>query len=187
MVERLASNWWAVALRGALAIVFGALAFAWPGITADVLLAFFGAYALVDGLFTAVAAFRAPEGYKHWWALLVEGVSGVAAGVLAFVWPGITALVLLYLIAAWAVVTGVFEIAAAARLRKLISGEWLLALGGVLSVLFGLMLVAWPGAGAFAVLWLIGAYAVLFGVLLMALGFRLRGRGARLVEIRAVA
>ncbi len=187
MIAVFTSNWWALVLRGLVALLFGVLTFVWPEISLTALVMLFGAYALVDGLFTAVAAFRAPEGYKHWWALLLEGVFGVAAGVLAFVWPGITALVLLYLIAAWALVTGVFEVAAAVRLRKLISGEWLLALSGALSVLFGVMLVAWPGAGALAVLWLIGAYAVLFGVLLMALGFRLRGRGARLVEIRAVA
>lgn len=105
---------------------------------------------------------------------------------LAFVWPNVTALVLLYLIAAWAVVTGIFEIATAIRLRKVISGEWLLALGGILSVLFGLLLVGWPGAGALAVLWLIGGYAILFGLLLMTLGFRLRGWGARRIEIHAV-
>jgi uncharacterized membrane protein HdeD (DUF308 family) len=187
MIAVFTSNRWALVLRGLVALLFGIVTFVWPEVSLTALVFLFGAYALADGLFTAVAAFRAPEGYRYWWALLLEGVFGVAAGVLAFVWPGITALVLLYLIAAWAVVTGVFEIAAAVRLRRLISGEWLLALGGVLSVLFGVMLMAWPGAGALAVLWLIGAYAILFGALLMALGFRLRGRRARLVEIRAVA
>src|ERR687886_144426 len=155
MVTVFTSNWWALVLRGLVALLFGILTFVWPEISLTALVFLFGAYALVDGLFTAVAAFRAPEGYKHWWALLLEGVFGVAAGVLAFVWPGITALVLLYLIAAWAFVTGVFEIVAAVYLRRLISGEWLLALGGVVSVLFGVMLAVWPGAGALAVLWLI--------------------------------
>jgi uncharacterized membrane protein HdeD (DUF308 family) len=108
-------------------------------------------------------------------------------GLLAFVWPGITALVLLYLIAAWAVVTGVFEIITAIKLRKEISGEWLLALSGIVSVLFAVTLVAWPGTGALAVLWLIGAYAIAFGVVLMALGLRLRKRGGRRIWIRAVA
>ena len=174
-------------LRGLVALLFGVLTFVWPGISLTALVFLFGAYAFVDGLFAVAAALRSPEGYKHWWALLVEGVFGVIAGVLAFAWPGITALVLLYLIAAWAVVTGVFEIAAAIRLRKYITGEWLLALGGALSVLFGVLLAAWPAAGALAVLWLIGAYAVLFGVLLIALGLKLRGSGARRIEIHAAA
>src|SRR5918911_1787 len=166
MIAVFTSNWWSLLLRGLVALIFGILTFIWPGISLTALVFLFGAYALVDGLFTVIAALRAPEGYRHWWALLVEGIFGTIAGVLAFVWPGITALVLLYLIAAWAIVTGVFEIAAAIRLRKVISGEWLLALGGVMSVLFGLLLMAWPGAGALAVLWMIGAYAILFGALL---------------------
>lgn len=187
MVYVLASKWWAVLLRGLAALLFGILTFVWPGISLTALVFLFGAYALVNGLFTVVAAFEAPQSYRHWWVLLLEGVFGVIAGVLSFVWPNITALVLLYLIAAWAVVTGAFEIAAAVRLRKVLTGEWLLALSGVLSVLFGALLAAWPGAGALAVLWLIGAYAVVLGVLLLTLAFKLRRRGARLVEIQAVA
>lgn len=187
MVIVLASKWWALLLRGLVALLFGILTFIWPGISLTALVLLFGAYALVDGLFTVIAALRAPEGYKRWWVLLLEGIFGIIAGLLAFVWPSITALVLLYLIAAWAIVTGVFEIAAAIRLRKEITGEWLLALSGVLSVVFGVLLVAWPGAGALAVLWLIGAYAILFGALLIALALRLRKWGARRVEIRAVS
>jgi len=177
MVVILAGKWWAVALRGLLALLFGIVAFIWPGISLAALVFLFGAYALADGIFTVITALRAPEGYRRWWVLLLEGVFGVTAGVLAFVWPGITALVLLYLIAAWAIVTGIFEIAAAIRLRKEITGEWLLALSGILSVLFGVLLLAWPGAGALAVVWLIGAYAIIFGALLIALGLRLRRWG----------
>lgn len=187
MVYVLASKWWALLLRGLVALIFGILTFVWPGISLTALVFLFGAYALVNGLFTVVAAFEAPHSYSHWWALLLEGVFGVIAGVLSFVWPGITALVLLYLIAAWAVVTGAFSIAAAVRLRKVMTGEWLLALSGVLSALFGLILAAWPGTGALAVLWLIGVYAVALGVILMALAFKLRKQGGRLVEIQAVA
>ena len=187
MVYVLASKWWAVLLRGLAALLFGALAFAWPGVSLTALVFLFGAYAFADGVFNVAAAFGAPRGYKNWWALLAEGLCGVAAGVLTFVWPGVTALALLYLIAAWAVVTGALEVAAAVRLRKVIAGEWLLALGGLLSVLFGVLLAAWPATGALAVLWLIGAYAFAMGVVLTALAFRLRRLGSNLLEVHAVA
>ena len=174
MVIVLARNWWALALRGLFAVLFGIMAFAWPGITLAALVLLYGAFALADGIFAIVAAVVGMPRGMPWWALLLEGVTGIAVGILTFFWPGITALALLYLIAAWALVTGVFEIAAAIRLRKEIQGEWLLALSGVLSVLFGLALVVYPGAGALAVIWLIGAYAIASGVLLIVLGFRLR-------------
>jgi uncharacterized membrane protein HdeD (DUF308 family) len=136
-----------------------------------------GAYAFVDGVLAVLAALRlhGDVGSERWWALLVEGLAGVAAGVLTFIWPSITALVLLYLIAAWAVVTGAFEILTAIRLRKEIANEWLLVLAGVASVAFGVLLAIQPGAGAVAVVWLIEAYAVVFGLLLLALAFRLHG------------
>jgi len=168
------SSWWALVLRGLAAIAFGVLAFVWPHITLTALVFLWGAYVLVDGLFAIVAGVKSYEENKRWWVLLLEGLLSVAAGVLAFVIPGITALVLLLLIAAWAIVTGAFEIGAAIQLRKYITGEWLLALAGVASVLFGFALLFNPNAGAIAVVWLIGAYALLFGVLLLALGFRLR-------------
>jgi uncharacterized membrane protein HdeD (DUF308 family) len=175
MVIVLARNWWALALRGLFGILFGITAFAWPGITLVSLVLLFGAYSLVDGVFNVIAAVRGgTRGGVPWWALLVQGLAGIAVGIMTFAWPGITALALLYLIAAWAVVTGVFEVVAAIRLRKEIRGEWLLALSGILSVLFGLSLVAWPVAGALAVVWLIGAYAFASGVLLLILAFRLR-------------
>jgi uncharacterized membrane protein HdeD (DUF308 family) len=168
-------NWWLLALRGLAAVVFGVLAFIWPRITLTALVFLFGAYALVDGAFAIVASIRAPKEFKRWWVLLLEGILSVIAGVLAFVLPGITALVLLVLIASWAIVTGIFEIVGAIQLRKQITGEWLLALSGVFSVLFGIVLLWNPIAGALAVVWLIGAYAIVFGVLMLALAFRLRG------------
>jgi uncharacterized membrane protein HdeD (DUF308 family) len=174
----LARNWWVLALRGLIALLFGVMALAWPGITLTVLVLLFGAYVLVDGVFAVVAALNAPKGYSRWWVLLVEGVVGVIVGALTFFWPAMTALVLLYFIAAWAIITGALEIAAAIRLRKAIGNEWLLVFGGALSILFGLMLMLMPVAGALAVVWLIGIYAVLFGVLLLALAFRLRKWGA---------
>jgi uncharacterized membrane protein HdeD (DUF308 family) len=182
MVVILARNWWALALRGIVAFLFGLLTFVWPRISVIVLVSLFGAYVMVDGIFAVVLALRrAQEGQRHWWSLLIEGLIGIAAGVLTFVWPGITALVLLYLIAAWAIVTGVFEIAAAIRLRKEIKGEWLLALGGIVSMIFGFALMVMPVAGALAVVWLIGIYAIIFGILLLALAFRLRGWSQRAV------
>ncbi len=170
-----AGSWWALVLRGIAAIAFGVLAFVWPAITLTALVFLWGAYALVDGAFAIAAGVKIHGENKRWWVLLLEGILSVAAGVLAFAIPGITALVLLILIAAWAIVTGVFEIAAAIQLRKYITGEWMLVLAGVASVLFGALLFLNPTAGALAVVWLIGAYAIVFGALLIALGIRLHG------------
>jgi len=168
------SSWWALVLRGLAAVVFGLLAFIWPNITLTALVFLWGAFALVDGLVAIVAGFKLHGEHKRWWILLLEGLLSVAAGIVAFVLPGITALLLLILIAAWAIVTGAFEIGAAIQLRKYITGEWLLALAGIASVLFGFALLFNPRAGALALVWLIGAYAVVFGILLIALGLRLR-------------
>ena len=174
----LARHWWALLLRGLFAVLFGVLAFIWPGLTLTVLVLLFGAYALADGLLAVVAALRAPAGDERWWVLLLEGVVGLIVGVLTFIWPAMTALALLYFIAAWAVVTGVLEVVAAVRRRRVISNEWLLILSGALSVLFGLVLMLMPVAGALAVVWLIGVYAIAFGLLLVALALRLRRLGA---------
>jgi uncharacterized membrane protein HdeD (DUF308 family) len=176
-VMHAADHWWAFALRGVAAIVFGILAFIWPGVTLAVLVLFWGAYALIDGVLALVAAFR--TGQDHRWWLIVEGVFGIAAGIVTFFWPGLTALVLLYIIAFWALVTGVLEIIAAIRLRRVIENEWWMALGGVASVIFGIILLVAPGAGALALIWLIAAYAIVFGVLLLLLAFRLRGISQR--------
>jgi uncharacterized membrane protein HdeD (DUF308 family) len=172
-------SWSALALRGVLAILFGLLVFAWPGITLWVLIVFFGAHALVDGVLALVAAVRGSASGVRWWGMLLEGILGIATGIIAFLMPGLTALVLLYLIAAWAIITGVFEIIAAIRLRKEIEGEWLLGLRGVLAILFGVILFANPGAGALAVLWLIGVFSIIFGVVELILAFRLRGHHQR--------
>ena len=168
-------SWWAMVLRGIAAIVFGVLAFIWPHITLSVLILLFGAYALVDGIFSIIAGIKTHSENKRWWLLLILGLLSVAAGVYAFIMPAITAFILLVLIASWAIVTGAFEIAAAIQMRKHITGEWLLALSGIISILFGAMLLYNPVAGALAVVWLIGIYAVVSGVLLLALGVKLRG------------
>ncbi len=172
VVDQLARHWWVIGLRGLAAILFGVLAFVWPGMTLAVLVLLFGAYALVDGVLTLIAAFRG--GVQHRIVMLVEGVVSVLAGLAAFVWPGLTALVLLYIIAFWAIVTGVLEIVAAIRVRRAISNELGLVIGGVLSVVFGVVLLIAPGAGALAVIFLIGAYAVVFGIALLGLAWRLR-------------
>jgi len=152
--------------------LFGLLTFLLPGITLVTLVLLFGAYALVDGLFNLLAFFKVAS---HHWALLIEGVIGIIAGVLTFTWPTITAIVLLYLIAFWAIFTGVFEIVAGIRLRKVIANEWLLILMGMLSMLFGFLILFAPGAGALAIVLWIGVYALMFGIVLLALAFRLRG------------
>jgi len=173
MLTALASRWWTLAARGIAAILFGILTFISPGLSLFALVILFGAWALADGVFNLVMAFRAGKGERWGW-LVLEGVASILVGILTFFWPGITALSLLFLIAAWSVVTGIAEVVAAIRLRKVIQGEWLLALTGVLSILFGLLLFAFPGAGALAVIFWIGAYSIVFGGLLVALAFRLR-------------
>jgi uncharacterized membrane protein HdeD (DUF308 family) len=170
----LAANWWAMVLRGLAGIAFGIMAFAWPGITLFALVFLFAGYCLVDGIFNIVAAVRAMGQHERWGILVLEGLVGVAAAVITVTWPAITTFALVYVIAAWAVVTGVLEIAAAVRLRRVITGEWLLILSGVLSLIFGFLLVASPLAGALVISWWVGAYAFIFGVTMVALGFRLR-------------
>ncbi len=174
MVTLLARNWWVVLIRGIAAILFGIAALVWPALTLAVLVLLFGAYALVDGIFAIIAGFIARKEQERWWMMILVGLSGIIVGVLTFLWPGITGLVLLYMIAAWAVVSGIFEIAAAVRLRREIEGEWLLILAGAATVLFGILLILFPGAGALTVAWLIGIYAIVVGVLLVILAFRIR-------------
>jgi len=175
MLAHLRSSWGWVVLRGVVAIVFGVLAFTRPGITLASLVLVWGAYAIADGVLALTSGFRIRDGGRPMWQLLLIGVLGIAAGLLTFVWPGMTALLLLSFIACWALVTGVFQIAAAIRFRRVIPNEWMLILSGLLSVVFGVLMLARPGAGALAVVWLIGGYATLYGVLMLAVGFRLRG------------
>jgi uncharacterized membrane protein HdeD (DUF308 family) len=174
MLQALAQNWWAIVLRGVCAVLFGLAAFIWPGLTLTILVLLYGAYALVDGVLAVIwsLAGRHPGAFP--WGVLLAGVAGIFFGVITFLWPGLTALALLYLIAAWAIVRGVFEIVAAVHLRREIEGEWMLALSGVLSVLLGVVLILAPGAGALAVIWWIGAAAIVFGVLTILLGLRLK-------------
>lgn len=172
----LAENWWAFVLRGIFAILFGIAALSYPGLTLLLLAVFFGAYVLVDGATLLVQAF----GNKNWLLYGLGGLISIAAGLFAITRPGITALVLVFVIGIWAVARGVVEIVTAIQLRKEIKGEFFLILAGVVSIIFGLFLTVRPGAGALAVAWIIAFYAIIAGVLSMALGAKLRGIKKRL-------
>jgi uncharacterized membrane protein HdeD (DUF308 family) len=174
LLPALADNWWLVLLRGIASILFGVLAFVWPGLTVFWLVLLFAAYAIVDGVIALWAAFVGPGGMAPRWWLVVIGLLGIAAGVVTFLYPAMTAIVLLYFIAGWMIASGVFSIAGAIALRKEIEGEWWLILNGALSVLIGLFMFFQPGAGALALIWLIGAYALVIGVTLVMLAFRLK-------------
>lgn len=179
-MEFLARNWWALLIRGIAAVLFGILALVLPGLTLQVLVLLFGAYALVDGIFALVAAAQALNRRRsfEWRGVgwpIVEGIAGIIAGLLTFFWPRVTAFVLLYFIGAWAIVTGITEIIQAVALRRIIRNEWLLILSGAASVVFGILVYLFPGAGALTIVWLIGAYAIVFGILLIGLSLRLRG------------
>ena len=169
IARALAGRWSSLAIRGVCAIVFGILSFIWPALSLTTLVLIWGVYALIDGGVALVAGFRAKV-----WSLAIIGLVGVLAGVYAFVNPAMTALALLYFIAAWAIVTGVLGIYIAIHLRKELTGEWVLVLAGVLSAIFGAMLIARPGAGALAVVFLIAGYALAFGVLMLMLAFKLK-------------
>jgi uncharacterized membrane protein HdeD (DUF308 family) len=173
MVHALAKNWWMLLLRGIVAIIFGVLALFWPSLTLLTLIQLYGAFALVDGVLAIIAAIAGGAPAPRWW-LAIVGLLGIATGLLMFTMPGLTALVLLYFIAGWAIATGVFQIIGAINLRKEIDNEWYLILGGVVSVLFGVGVMMAPGAGALALLWVIGIYAVFMGVMFIALAFRLK-------------
>jgi uncharacterized membrane protein HdeD (DUF308 family) len=166
--------WRLIALRGVLSILFGVLAFFWPGAFWLVVVVTFAAYALLDGILAIAAAVSGHEHGQRWWALLLEGIAGSAAAVICLAWVGIAEVAFMYVLAAWAVLSGIFEIAAAVRLRHYIRGEWLLALSGALSIILGVALALMPGVALLVIAWWVAAYAIAFGVLLLALAFRLR-------------
>jgi uncharacterized membrane protein HdeD (DUF308 family) len=171
----LVRNWWALVLRGLLAIFFGLIAFFMPGVTLAVLVLLFGSFAVVDGIVAIISGIRAAGRGERWWTFILEGVLDLFVGVVALVMPLATALALLYVVAFWAIVTGVLRVVAAIWLRREIQGEWLLVLNGLLAVLFGIVLVALPAMGLITLAWLIGMFAVVIGIALVGLGFRLRG------------
>jgi uncharacterized membrane protein HdeD (DUF308 family) len=171
----LAKNWWLLLLRGLLAVAFGILLFTRPSISVAILITFFGAYSLVDGVFSAYSAVSQRRQHEHWVLMLVGGLCGIAIGLITFYSPGITAIVLLFYIAIWSIIIGTSQIIMAVKLRSEIKGEFWLGLAGLVSVLFGLYLIYNPGAGILSVIWVLAAYAVLFGFLMIALSFRVKG------------
>jgi len=177
MLPTVSGNWWALAVRGVAAVLFGLAALIWPGLTLAVLIILYGAYALVDGVFAIVAGLRAGSGTRRW-LLLAEGALGILTGLIAIFWPGVSAVVLLYIIAFWAIFGGLLRIVGAVLLRREIDNEWTMALSGVLWVLLGIVLFALPGAGLLSLAWLIGIFALGAGITLIALAFRVRGRNA---------
>ncbi|HYR18046.1 MAG TPA: HdeD family acid-resistance protein [Myxococcales bacterium] len=182
MALNLARYWWALALRGTAAIIFGIIALFWPPAAIAVLVAIFGAYALVDGIFNLIAAVRAGRSGQRWGALVFEGIVSLLVGLLTLFFPRVTALALVLLVGAWSLVTGIAELVAAIKLRRLIEHEWLLALAGVLSIAFGILLFISPLIGAIAIAIWIGAYCLVFGALLVGLALRLRSWAARQQE-----
>jgi uncharacterized membrane protein HdeD (DUF308 family) len=175
LLGTLAENWWLLLLRGLIAIAFGVIAFLWPNITLAALIYLWGAYAIVDGIIAIWAAFNLAGGDAgpRWW-LGLTGVVGIAAGIVAFVYTGMTALVLLMFIAVWAIIIGVLQLYAAIQLRNVIDNTWWLILSGLISIALGVVLIGWPNAGALAVIWTIAWYAVFFGCMLIGLSFEIK-------------
>ena len=167
--------WWTFIIRGVVAVAFGVLAFLAPAWGIAVLVALFGAWALIDGVTGLVGGIRSRGRDRSWWLSILEGIVGIVAGVFAFLFPVLAAGALIFIIAAWAIVTGVFEIVAAIRLREQIRGEFWLGLAGVASILYGVVIYLFPAAGALSIVWLIGSFAIAFGAFLLVLGWRLRG------------
>ncbi|MFC4008115.1 HdeD family acid-resistance protein [Nonomuraea purpurea] len=165
-------TWWLLLVRGIAAIIFGILAWVWPAITLLVLVIIFGVFALLSGVFALVAGFRHGEQSRVW--LIVSGIIGILAGIVALVWPGITSLALLFIVAFWAILAGISEIVAGIHLRKAIEDEWMLIVGGILLVLFGIILLLWPGAGLLSLVWLLGFFAILYGIAMAVLAFRVK-------------
>lgn len=174
LANALSRNWWKLLLRGIIAIAFGVLVWLQPGISLTVLVISFGVFIVVDGILGVWIAISGRKEYEDWWELLLWGLVGIGIGILTFVAPGPTTVALVIFIAAWAIATGVLQIVVAIRLRKAIEGEWLLILGGLLSVLLGILFMMQPLTGALALVWMIGTYAILFGLLLVMLAFKMR-------------
>ena len=178
-VQAIRRNWWMLVVRGVLAIIFGLIVLLVPRIALLALVYVFAAYALIDGLMAVYIAIRERGSLSRWGRVLFEGILGIIIGIVAFIHPGFTALVLLYVVAIWAVVTGIMEIATAFAIRGFAAREWALGLAGVLSIIFGIVLFIFPGAGILSILWLVGIYAIIFGILFIVRAFQLRSWASR--------
>jgi uncharacterized membrane protein HdeD (DUF308 family) len=172
--HRLGRSWWLLALRGLMTLVFGVLTLFWPGVTLEILALIFGAYMFVDGVFALIAMLSGRRHGHHWLGFLLEGVAGILVGVLTFLHPGLAIAAVVYLIAAWAIVTGVFQLVEAVVVGRYLEGVFWLILSGVVSIVLGILLFANPGAGAVALAWFLGAYAIVAGLLMISLGVQLR-------------
>jgi uncharacterized membrane protein HdeD (DUF308 family) len=181
MLRDISRHWWLVLLRGVAAVILGLLAWSIPGITLEVVVLLFGAYAIVDGIMAIVHSFS-QEGGQHRWSLLLMGLLGCLAGVITFGWPGITALALLFVIAFWAILTGVLEVVAAFGIAVSTGSRWLLGLAGVASAAFGVLLVVQPGTGLLTIVWLLGFYGVFYGILTIIGSFKLRNLAEETLE-----
>jgi uncharacterized membrane protein HdeD (DUF308 family) len=176
MQQEMSRNWWALAIRGIAAILFGIVVILWPSLALNALILVFGAYALVDGVFAIATGIRRREANPRWWAVVLEGIISILAGIAALLLPTeMVAVTFVTILAVWAIITGVLEVLAAIQLRKEIEGEWFLALTGVLSILFGILAFLFPGPAILTVLWMISGYAIVFGILMLVLAFQLRG------------
>lgn len=181
----LSGNWWALLLRGLLAIAFGVFVWTQPGISLATMVLVFGAFALAEGVLGVVTAIAGRKGNDDWWVLLLWGLVSIGIGIITFAAPGITAFVLLFYIAVWAIAVGVLQIIAAVRLRKEIAGEWLLGLAGLAAVAFGVLLIVRPGEGVLSVLMVISVYAVISGILLVILSLKVRNLHAKIAGLRS--
>jgi uncharacterized membrane protein HdeD (DUF308 family) len=182
MKSAITKNWWSLVIRGLFGITLGIITFLWPAITLTGLVFLFGGFALLDGIMSIAGAVSAVQRHERWGALVFEGFMGIAAAAITVLWPGITALGLVLLVAAWSILGGAARIAAAIRLRREITGEWLLILSGIASLVFGVLIAIMPLAGAFVIAIWVGAYAFLVGILLVVLGLRLRSLHRDLLE-----
>ena len=183
MLRLLAQNWWLFVLQGVLAILFGVAAYLWPGRALGALITLFGVYATLDGILVLIRAFRAAALKAPWWPFLLQGLVSLGAGVGTLAWPGLTALLLVYCIGSWALIGGVLQVVAGIKLRDELEGEWTLIVSGILSAIFGLWMIAAPGEGALALVWLIAGYAIVLGIAAISAGLRLRAVNARLANL----